>query len=89
MPLLKAIHNGCKFFIMNLVINLHRKKITRTKVDRIKKIISPSCEKMTLILKSKVVVSNKNGLEGFTWIKSGVVVKEAFKYSKALSASIP
>jgi hypothetical protein len=38
-PLLKGIHDGKKFFITNLIINLHKKKLTKTKVDRMKKIV--------------------------------------------------
>jgi hypothetical protein len=38
-PLLKNIHNGYKLFIMNIVINLHNKKIMKTKVSKMKKIV--------------------------------------------------
>ncbi len=37
--LLKIIHNGLKFFIMNLVINLHMRKHTRVETNKMKKII--------------------------------------------------
>ncbi len=37
--------------------------------------------------KSKKSISKIRGLERSTWIKSGVVVKEAFKDWKALSTS--
>ncbi len=37
MTLFKGIHNGQKFFVMNLVINLDRKKITKTKTNWMKK----------------------------------------------------
>jgi hypothetical protein len=33
-PLLKGIHNGQKLLIMNFIINLRKKKLTRTQVDR-------------------------------------------------------
>jgi len=38
-PFLKAIHNGYKFFIMNIVINLCRKKLMKVEADMIKKIV--------------------------------------------------
>ncbi len=39
MPLFKGIHDGYKFFIMNLVINLCKKKITKMEIDKMKKIV--------------------------------------------------
>jgi len=39
MPFFKGIHNGYKFFIMNIVINMHKKKITRMEIDKMKKIV--------------------------------------------------
>ncbi len=39
MPFFKSIHDGEKFYIMNFIINLHRRKLKRIKVDKIKKIV--------------------------------------------------
>jgi hypothetical protein len=44
---------------------------------------------MVFNAKLEAFVSNKNGLEGFTWIKNGEVMKKAFKDWKAFLASIP
>jgi len=38
-PFLKYIHDGQKFFLMNLVVNIDRKKITRMETNWMKKII--------------------------------------------------
>ncbi len=43
---------------------------------------------MTLIAKSESFISKTKCLEGFTWIKSGVVVKEAFRIWRTLSTLI-
>jgi hypothetical protein len=79
MPLLQSIHNGYKFFIMNLVINFRKKKLRRTKVERMKMIVFSSYESITLITKLKVFISKTKGLEGFAWIKNGAFVKKTFK----------
>ncbi len=50
---------------------------------------SPSCESMVPIAKLEASISKTNGLEGSAWIKSGIVVKEAFKHWKALLGSTP
>jgi hypothetical protein len=79
-PFLKGIHDGYNFFIMNLIINLHKKKLMKTKVDMMKDLLSfPHCENMTPIAKSKTFVSRTKGLERFSWIRSGTFVKETFK----------
>jgi hypothetical protein len=39
LPLLKNIHYGKKFLIMNLVVNLGRRELTKTKADKMKNII--------------------------------------------------
>ncbi len=39
LPLFKSIHDGYNFFIMNIVINLHKRKLMRTKVNKMKKIV--------------------------------------------------
>jgi hypothetical protein len=44
---------------------------------------------MAPIAKSKMFVSKTKGLEGYAWIKSGVVVKEAFKDWKTFLDSTP
>jgi hypothetical protein len=38
-PFLKGIHGDYKFFIMNFIINLYRKKLMQTKVNRMKKFV--------------------------------------------------
>jgi hypothetical protein len=38
-PFLKAIHNGYTLFIMNIIINLCKKKLMKMEVDMIKKIV--------------------------------------------------
>jgi hypothetical protein len=38
MPFLQNIHDGYKFFILNLVIIFCKRKLTRTKVNKMKKI---------------------------------------------------
>ncbi len=44
---------------------------------------------MAPIAKSKMFISKTKGLEGYAWIKSGVVVKEAFKDWKTFLDSTP
>jgi len=39
MPLLKSIHNGQKFFVINFLINFDKKKLTREKINWMNKII--------------------------------------------------
>jgi hypothetical protein len=39
MPLFKGIPDGYNFFIMNLVINLRKKKLTKMEIDKMKKIL--------------------------------------------------
>jgi hypothetical protein len=79
-PFLKGIHDGYKLFIMNFIINLHGKKLMKTKIDKMKNLLFfPRCESMTPIAKSKTFVSKKNKLKGSTWTRSRAVVKETFK----------
>jgi hypothetical protein len=51
------------------------------------KIIFLNCENMSPNAKLKTFVSKINGLKGFTWAKSGLIVKEVFKDWKANSTS--
>jgi hypothetical protein len=39
MPLLKGIHDGQKFFVMNFIVNLGMRKLTRIKTNWMKNII--------------------------------------------------
>jgi hypothetical protein len=39
MPFFERIHDGRKFLIMNLIVNLGRRELTKMEVDRMKKII--------------------------------------------------
>jgi hypothetical protein len=39
MPLLKDIHDGYKFFMMNFIINIHKKKLMRMEANMVKKIV--------------------------------------------------
>jgi hypothetical protein len=39
MPFLKSIHDGKKFLIMNFIVNLGKRELTKIEVDRMKKII--------------------------------------------------
>jgi hypothetical protein len=48
---------------MNLIINLRRKKLTRIKIEKMEKIIFPSCENTITTTKSKVFISKTKGLE--------------------------
>jgi hypothetical protein len=50
--------------------------IGKMKLTWWKKLFSPSCGNITL---KEEFISKINGVQGFTWIKSGVVMKEAFK----------
>ncbi len=38
MPFLKSVNNGQKFFVMNLIVNINKKKLMRTKIDKMKEI---------------------------------------------------
>jgi hypothetical protein len=84
------IHDGKKFLIMNLVVNLDRKKLRIIEVDKMKKIVfSMLWESMAPSAKLETSVSKTKDLERFAWIKNGVVVNEIFKDWKVFSASIP
>ncbi len=74
---------------MNLIINLYKEKLTKTKTDNMKKIVFSKLWKKAPIAKSEASVSKTKGLEGFARIKSGVIMKEAFKDWKTLSTSSP
>jgi hypothetical protein len=39
MPLLKSIHDGQEFFVMNLIVDFRKGKIMKAKIDRMKKIV--------------------------------------------------
>ncbi len=74
--ILKGIHDSYKFFIMNFIINLHGKKLMKTKIDKMKILLSfPHCESMTPVVKSKTFVSKTKSLKGFAWTRSGAFVK--------------
>jgi len=64
--------------------NLQKRKPTRWK-----RLYFLSCENIAPIEKSKESISKINGLEGFTWIKNGAIVKKTFKDWKALLISTP
>ncbi len=66
-----------------------RRNLQEWKPTRWKRLYSLSYNNIAPNAKSKTSVSKTKGLEGFTWIKSGVVVKEACKDWKAFSSSIP
>jgi len=50
MPFFKSIHDGEKFYIMNFLINLHRRKLQRIKADKIKKIVFSKLWKYVRVL---------------------------------------
>jgi hypothetical protein len=89
MPLLKGIYNGQKLFVMNLIINLDKKKFTKMETNCLKKIIYSNLWEYNTSCKSKVSISNTKGLERFAWIESGAIMKKAFKYWNAFLASTP
>jgi hypothetical protein len=64
-PFLKGIHDGQKFFVMNLVVNFSRKKLRKMKTNWMKKIIFSGCESSTPNAKSDASVSKTKGLERF------------------------
>jgi hypothetical protein len=41
MPFFESIHDGKKFLIVNLIVNLGRREFTKMDVDRMKKIVFP------------------------------------------------
>ncbi len=74
---------------MNLVINFYRENLQEYKLTWWRRLFFPSYENMVPITKLKVSISKTKGSEGFTWIKSGVAMKEVFKGWNALSTSNP
>jgi len=65
-PFLKNIHEGKKFLIMNLVINISRRELVRTKVNCMKKLSFPSCDNMMFNVKSKAFIFKTKGFAGST-----------------------
>jgi hypothetical protein len=59
MPLLKGIHDGQKFFVINLIVNIDKKILTRMETNCMKKISSSGCANTTLNAKLVVHFQNK------------------------------
>jgi len=49
---------------MNFVINLHKKKLIKMEVEKMKNFFFPNYEKMMPTTKSKMFISNTKGLKG-------------------------
>jgi hypothetical protein len=69
-----------RFFIMNLIINFHKKKFMKMETDKMKKIVfSKLWEYNTYRKVESIYLQNKRFGRVYVNKKNGVVVKEAFK----------
>ncbi len=89
MPFLKNIHDGKKFLIMNLIVNLGRREFTKMEVDMMKKIVFSMCGSTMFNVKSEVFVSKTKRFHKIYMYQEWVVVKKTFKDWKEFFASTP
>jgi hypothetical protein len=87
MSFLKDIHDSQNFLSMNFIVYLSKKKLMKTKTDRMKKVVFFNLWEYGTQCKVKRVHIQINGLERSPWIKSGAIMKETFKDWKAHFAS--
>jgi len=74
---------------MNLVINFHKRKLMRTKVNKMNKIVFSKLWEHDAYCKIGNVHLQNKRFRGSTWIENGAIGKEAFKDWKTLLASTP